>query len=138
MDYPQILVIEDNEADIFFITEGFYTLDMPNMVHVVKTGADALDFLFQRNRFANAPRPDLVLLDLYLPQLNGKEILKTIKTNTKLKAIPVVVFTASENASDYHAAYKLQANSFILKPKNLVHYMAVLAEIKKLWLSYPN
>ncbi|MFW5722403.1 MAG: response regulator, partial [Desulfohalobiaceae bacterium] len=106
-----------------------------NTLHVVMDGEAAMDFLYKRGEFANAPTPDLVLLDLNLPKKDGREILEEIKQDAKLKLIPVVVLTTSTAEEDILRSYNLQANCYITKPVDFDQFVRVVRTIEDFWLS---
>jgi CheY-like chemotaxis protein len=103
-------------------------------LHVVKDGEKALAFLRREDQYAEAPRPDLILLDLNLPRKNGHEVLAAIKTDANLKRTPVVIITASQAEQDILTCYDLNANCFITKPMNLDQFLSVLKAVKDFWL----
>ena len=113
-----ILVVEDLESDVFIIRRILEKSNLRNRLFVTMDGEEALDFLYQRAKYADAkkyPRPDIVLLDLHLPKLDGIEVLKEIRGEEKLKDIPVVVFTASESDKDIITTYEMGVKSYIMK-----------------------
>ena len=131
----EILLVEDNPADVRLIQEGFREAKVHNLVHAVTTGQDALDFLHRRESHADAARPDLILLDLNLPGIGGHEVLAEIKQDEALKAIPVVVLTSSESEGDIARAYAAHANCFISKPVDFVSLIGIVARIEDFWFS---
>jgi chemotaxis family two-component system response regulator Rcp1 len=128
-----VLLIEDNAGDVRLIKET-WAEDKMISLHVVKDGEKALAFLRRKGRYAEAPHPDLILLDLNLPRKNGHEVLAEIKTDDILKRTPVVVITASHAEQDIHKCYDLNANCFVTKPMNLDQFLAVLKAVKEFWL----
>ena len=130
-----ILVVEDNPGDARLIKEVLCDSKIYNMLHIVKDGVEALDFLFQRREFKDAPIPDLVILDLNLPKKDGREVLAVIKTNEKLKVIPVVVMTISQAEEDILKSYNLHANCFITKPIDLNQFVKVVHSIEDFWFT---
>ena len=131
----QILLVEDNPADIRLTREALKQCPVPCEVSVVEDGMEAVEFLQREGRFADAPRPDLVLLDLNLPRLSGREVLARIKADPGLRRIPVIVLTTSEAQEDVLGAYDLHANSYVPKPVDLDRFMAVMGVIQTYWLS---
>jgi CheY-like chemotaxis protein len=131
----QILLIEDNPADIRLIEEGFREAKVHNVVNAVANGRDALDYLHRRESHADARRPDLVLLDLNLPGISGHAVLEEIKQDDALKAIPVVVLTSSESEGDIARAYAAHANCFISKPVDFASLIGIVARIEDFWFS---
>jgi CheY-like chemotaxis protein len=127
-----ILVVEDDPGDQILIQEAFLEHDAdpaPNLI-VLEDGQQALDFLFRRGAYADAPRPDLVLLDLNLPKHSGRAVLEQIKSDPDLRTIPVVIFTTSANLDDITAIYLLRANAYVTKPVDLDAFTAAVQRIK--------
>jgi len=134
--YPiDILLIEDNPGDVRLTVEIFADSGLRNDLHVVKDGVEALAFLRRQRSYINAPRPDLILLDLNLPKKSGREVLVEIKADDDLKRIPVVVLTTSETWEDILDMYGLQANFYITKPVDLDQFIKVVQSIEEFWLS---
>jgi chemotaxis family two-component system response regulator Rcp1 len=131
----EILLVEDNPGDIRLTVEALKENKMPNKLNVVNDGAEALAFLYKRGKYADAPRPDLILLDLNLPKMNGLEILEEIKTDPALKRIPVVIFTASSAQRDIFNSYNHHVNCYITKPVHLEQFIAVVKSIENFWLT---
>jgi len=127
----EILLIEDNPGDVRLTIEGLSESKVRNTLHVAKDGVEAMDLL----RRADGPRPDLILLDLNLPRMDGREVLTAIKSDPKLKIIPVVVLTTSRAEQDILRSYELQANCYITKPVNLEKFMTVVKSIEDFWLT---
>ncbi|MDX1545649.1 MAG: response regulator [Rhodothermales bacterium] len=132
---PDILLIEDNPDDVFFMREVFGKSSIPKTLHVVNDGEEALRYLRQQDPFEDAPRPSLIILDLKLPKMSGIDLLEQIKTNAQLRAIPVVVLTTSDADADATATYDLHATAFITKPKNLEDFAEVMQRIEAFWLN---
>lgn len=130
-----ILLIEDNPADVRLTIEGLREAKIANVLHAVRDGDAALDFLGRRGRYADAPRPDLILLDLNLPGLDGRSVLSIIKADPRLKVIPVVVLTSSQAEADILAAYESHANCFISKPINFAGFLKVVHSIENYWFT---
>ncbi len=129
-----ILLVEDNPDHVELILDSFENHDLKNKVHVVNDGENALDFIFQRREYENAPRPGLILLDIKLPQINGIEVLQRIKADENLKPIPVIMLTTSDNDIDVEQSYKNGANNYIVKPVNYKNFMNAITEMKLYWL----
>jgi len=127
----EILLIEDNPGDVRLTIEGLSESKVRNTLHVAKDGVEAMDLL----RRADGPRPDLILLDLNLPRMDGREVLTAIKSDPKLKIIPVVVLTTSRAEQDILRSYELQANCYITKPVDLEKFMTVVKSIEDFWLT---
>lgn len=132
-DYVEILLVEDNPADVRLITEIFKDFTTRNKIHVVNNGIAAMDFLYKKGEYKNASRPDLVLLDLNLPRKDGREVLVEIKEDENLKSIPVIILTTSSAPEDISETYDY-ANSFITKPANLDSFIKVLKSIENFWI----
>lgn len=130
-----ILLVEDNPADVRLTQEAFKETRIPNRLHVVRDGAEALAFLEQAGRFTNAPRPDMILLDLNLPKKDGREVLAQIKQKPEFKRIPVVILTTSNEEEDISHTYDHHANCFITKPAELDEFLNVVKNIESFWLS---
>ncbi len=131
----EILLVEDNEGDVRLTREALKEGRIRNRLHVVSNGEHALQFLRNEGEYAEAPRPDLVLLDLNLPRLDGREVLAEIKTDPALKQIPVVVLTSSRAEKDLLGAYDQHANCFITKPVGFEEFMDVIRSIENFWLT---
>lgn len=132
----KILLIEDNPADVLLTKESFNRSKTPNVVGVVTNGAAALRFLRRTAPFASATRPDLIILDLNLPAVDGREVLAEIKTDPKLKSIPIVVLTTSGDKRDAMRAYELNANCYVTKPMNLHDFVSAVRAIEEFWLGH--
>jgi chemotaxis family two-component system response regulator Rcp1 len=128
-----ILLVEDNEADVGLTTAAFRDALVDARVHVVEDGEEATAFLARAGRDAEAPRPDLVILDLSLPKGDGFEVLEAMKADPKLKTIPVIVMSGSDRPDHQSRAYKLQAAAYIVKPADKDKYFAAIRSIKELW-----
>ena len=131
----EILQVEDNPADVRLTKELFRETKVPNNLHVVSDGAQAMAFLKQQGKFAKVPRPDLILLDLNLPKKDGCKVLAEIKADRKLMNIPVVILTISWAEEDILKAYNLHANCYITKPIDLDRFAKVIKSIENFWLS---
>ncbi|MFB6251622.1 MAG: response regulator [Halobellus sp.] len=128
-----ILHVEDNPADARLLEEGF-SAAVCNRLHWVRDGAEALEFLEQQPPYVDAPRPDLVLLDLNLPRRSGIEVLERIKRDDDLKQIPVLVLTSSDASNDIEAAYRHHANAYLVKPVDIGECESLAAQIERFWL----
>jgi two-component system, chemotaxis family, response regulator Rcp1 len=131
----ELLLVEDSEPDVRLTIEALREAKVKNRLWVVEDGVEAMDFLKRRNNHSDAPRPDLVLLDLNLPRKDGREVLKEIKADESLKRIPVVVLTTSRNEEDILRAYNLHANCYITKPVDFSRFMDVVKSIEDFWLT---
>jgi CheY-like chemotaxis protein len=130
----QILLVEDSAADIRLTQEVFLDGKFVNELHVTRDGEAALDFLHQRGEYLNAPRPDLVLMDLNLPKLDGREVLEAMKGDPSLKSIPVAVLTTSSAERDIVKSYNIGANCYLTKPVELSEFVQVVTQIEEFWL----
>jgi len=130
-----ILLVEDNPADVRLTREALREAKVINSLHVVRDGMEALDFLHKRDRYANSPSPDLILLDLNLPKKDGREVLAEIKQNEKWKRIPVVVLTTSKAEEDIVRSYDLHANAYVTKPVDLMRFIEVMRVLEEFWLA---
>ncbi|MCX7886062.1 MAG: response regulator [Verrucomicrobiae bacterium] len=135
----RILLVEDNPADVEIALEAFRRSRGAVHIAVSRDGRDALDYLFQQGRYVhgqNAPRPDLILLDLNLPKLSGWELLELIKRHESLREIPVIVLTTSDRDADVRRCYRLGANSYLTKPVQLDEYVKLVALVQQYWLQW--
>ncbi|MDE2127478.1 MAG: response regulator [Armatimonadetes bacterium] len=131
----QILLVEDNPGDVRLTRETMKESHLVNTLHVVNDGVDAMAFLRKEGAFAAAPRPDLILLDLNLPRMDGRQVLEEIKASPCLRRIPVVVLTTSAAEQDIVRSYDLHANCYINKPLELDQFIEVVQSIENFWLS---
>lgn len=131
----EILMVEDNPGDVRLTQEAFKDNKIKNNMYVAEDGERALDFLYRRNEFEAAVRPDLILLDLNLPKMDGRAVLKEIKEDPNLRRIPVVVLTTSEASEDIVRTYDLHANSYITKPVDFEQFIKVVRTIEDFWFS---
>lgn len=131
----ELLLVEDSEPDVRLTQEALREAKVKNRLWVVEDGVVALEFLNQRGRFADAPRPDLILLDLNLPRKDGRQVLQEIKADPSLRRIPVVILTTSKNEEDVLRAYDLHANCYITKPVDFNRFMDVVKSIEDFWLT---
>ena len=130
-----ILLAEDNPGDARLTQEAMHDAKMTNLMHVVEDGIEAMQFLRRQGRYADAPRPDLILLDLNLPKKDGRSVLAEIKTDPDLRRIPVVVLTTSRAEEDVLMAYDLHANAYVTKPVDLAQFMKIVALIDEFWVN---
>jgi chemotaxis family two-component system response regulator Rcp1 len=131
----EILLVEDNPGDVRLTIEGLKEAKVHNNLHVVSDGVQAMEFLRRAGQHASAVRPDLILLDLNLPRMDGREVLSAIKSDAALKTIPVVVLTTSQAEQDVLRSYELQANCYITKPVDLDQFITVVRSIEDFWLA---
>jgi CheY-like chemotaxis protein len=125
----EILLVEDDPGDVVMTREAFQDYKVHNQLHVVDDGAEAMAFLRNEGVYAERPRPDLVLLDLNLPKMDGREVLQAIKSDPELASIPVVVLTTSENEDDVLRSYSLHANAYVTKPVDFERFIEVVRRI---------
>lgn len=133
--HKTIFLVEDNKADIRLIEEALKNSSIPHQVLTVRDGMNAMAFLRQEGEYVDAPRPDLILLDLNLPKKDGREVLAEIKADPHLKSIPVVVLTTSRNEEDIAQSYALHSNCYITKSRNLSQLFQIVKGIEEFWLS---
>ena len=131
----EILMVEDNPGDVRLTVEALKEGKVRNNFRTVEDGVEAMKFLRRQEPYAEAPRPDLILLDLNLPKKNGREVLAEIKEDPDLKRIPVVILTVSEAEQDIIKSYNLHANCYITKPVNLEQFIKVVKSIEDFWLT---
>ena len=131
----EILMVEDNPGDVRLTQEALKEGKVRNKMHVVGDGVEALAFLRREGQYADAPRPDLILLDLNLPRRNGREVLAEIKEDPDLRRIPVVILTISQAEEDILKTYDLHANCYITKPVDLDQFIKVVKSIEDFWLT---
>ena len=129
----QILVVDDDDADALMIEEALESSEMSTTVSRVADGREALDYLHRVGDYRNAHRPDLILLDLNMPRMDGRETLAAIKTDDELKAIPVVILTTSGAAPDIVASYQHRANAYVTKPFGLDDFEATVRQIDRFY-----
>ena len=131
----EILLVEDNPGDARLTLEAFQEGRVINKLTVVTDGVEALNYLRRQGPYAGAPAPDLILLDLNLPKMDGRQVLAEIKADPELKTIPVVVLTTSASQDDIARAYGSHANCYIRKPVDLDQFLRVVQSIESFWLS---
>jgi CheY-like chemotaxis protein len=131
----EILLVEDNPGDIRLTQEAARETKVFSNMHVVTNGLDAMAFLHREGRFGDVPRPDLILLDLNMPGMDGREVLRRVKSDATLRRIPVVIVTSSQAEEDVLRAYDLQANCYVTKPVDLDQFIKVVKNIESFWLT---
>lgn len=129
-----ILMCEDNEGDIELTKDAFEEAKIRNTLSIVRDGEEALDYLYQRNGYEDAVRPDMVLLDLNMPKTDGKEVLEVVKKDPKLKRIPFIVLTSSAADTDVVESYDLSANCYIVKPIDAGKFVEVVRQVNSFWI----
>ena len=131
----QILLVEDNEADVVLIKKAFADARLANKIHVCRDGQEGHDFLKKINNYADAPTPDLILLDLNMPKVTGLELLEMIKKDADLCIIPVIMLTTSTSEEDILKSYQLHVSSFVQKPVEFVEFLDAIQQIQEYWFS---
>jgi CheY-like chemotaxis protein len=129
----EVLLVEDNPADVRLMQEAFKKGADNRTLHIVPDGEQALAYLRRQEPFSSAKRPDLILLDLKMPQIDGREVLAEIKGDPELRKIPVIVFSSSDTSEDIQTAYRLHANCFVSKPANMQQFVDVVNLINEHW-----
>ncbi|MFK7794005.1 MAG: response regulator [Gammaproteobacteria bacterium] len=137
----QILLVEDNPADVLLMQEAFKNSTIVDQMHVVVDGEEALDFLNKQGEFQHAVSPDLILLDLNLPKIDGREVLMELNKDPQLRRIPVIVLSSSKIEKDILESYDNSANCYIVKPIELDKFVKIIETIESFWFglaSLPN
>lgn len=135
MSEIHILLVEDNEGDVVLTLEALKEAKLKNKISVVRDGEEAMDFLYRRGRYVSEDLPHLILLDINLPKMDGKEVLIRVKKDPDLKKIPVVVLTTSSSEKDILEAYNNYANCYITKPVDLDKFIDVIHTVEDFWIS---
>jgi two-component system, chemotaxis family, response regulator Rcp1 len=130
-----IFLVEDNKGDVRLIQEALKTSALSHQVVTVRDGVEAMAYLHKEGEYANAPHPDLILLDLNLPRKDGREVLAEIKSDPQLKRIPIVILSTSKNQDDIFHSYDLHANCYITKSRNLSELFQIIKGIEEFWFS---
>ena len=131
----EVLLVEDDPGDVLMTQEAFADYKVANNLSIVNNGEDAILFVRKEGKFADAPTPDLVLLDLNLPRRDGREVLKEIKSDPDLRSIPVVVLTTSEADEDVMASYQLHANAYVRKPVDFDQFLEAVRAIDDFFIT---
>jgi chemotaxis family two-component system response regulator Rcp1 len=129
----QILLVEDNPGDVRLLKEAFQEFKTAHKLHTAVNGEEALDFIFRRHNHTDKPLPDLILLDINLPTMNGHQVLNAVKKAPQLKRIPVVMLTSSNSDADVNKAYDEYANAYVQKPSNLNDFFDLVGIIERFW-----
>ena len=129
-----ILLVEDNEGDIILTQEAFEECKVKTEISIARNGKEALDFLFKRDGYENAKKPDLILLDINLPIYSGHEVLEQIKLTPVLKKIPIIILTTSSSQGDINKAYDHHCNSYVNKPLEVEEFIQAILKIEEFWL----
>jgi two-component system, chemotaxis family, response regulator Rcp1 len=131
----EVLLVEDSPGDVRLMQETFRDINRSIHLHVAVDGVEAMAFLRNEGEYANAPRPDFILLDLNIPRMDGREVLANIKQDELLKTIPTIILTTSEAEADIVKSYQLQANCYLNKPVQLEEFEGVVKSINDFWLT---
>jgi two-component system, chemotaxis family, response regulator Rcp1 len=131
----EILLVDDNAADVRLLQEAFCEVDESLHLHVANDGVEALAFLEQEGDHSQAPRPDLILLDLNMPKMDGREVLARIKGDERFRQIPTLVLTISDADADVASIYHLQANCYLIKPVEWEEFIRLVTRIRDFWLT---
>lgn len=129
-----ILLVEDNPGDVYLIREALALGRIPKRLHVVNDGEDALRYLYRDGKYRDANLPDLILLDLNLPKVDGREVLDMVKEHKALRHIPIVVLSTSTSERDIVSAYEHHANCYLSKPANLEEFIDLIQQVEDYWL----
>jgi CheY-like chemotaxis protein len=131
----EVLLVEDDPGDVLMTREAFADNKVANTLHVVTDGVSAMEFLHKRGDHVGAPTPDLILLDLNLPKMDGREVLAAVKGDPRLRQIPVVVLTTSDAEEDVLRSYELHANAYVTKPVDFDRFIEVVRQIDEFFVS---
>lgn len=131
----EILLVEDSPGDVRLTREALNEARVSNRLHVASDGVEAMQFLRREGKYANAPRPDLVLLDLNLPRMDGRQVLAEIKSDPKLKTVPVIVLTTSDAECDVLKSYSSHANCYLVKPVDVDSFFEQVRSLEGFWLA---
>ena len=130
----QILLVDDSAGDVSLTREALLAARITNQLHVVEDGEQAIDFMRRRGSYRDVPVPDLVLLDLNLPRMDGREVLRELKGDDELRHVPVIVLTTSADERDVLTSYRLHANAFVTKPVEFSEFLLALQQLENFWL----
>ncbi|SES15809.1 response regulator [Actinokineospora terrae] len=130
-----VLLVEDDDGDVLMTREAFEHYKIRNQLHVVRDGEQAVAFLRREGQYADAPRPDLILLDLNLPRFDGRQVLAEIKADAEFRMIPVVVLTTSEAEEDILRSYQLHANAYVTKPVDFDRFIEIIRKIDEFFVT---
>ncbi|MGQ0839061.1 response regulator [Actinokineospora sp.] len=130
-----VLLVEDDDGDVLMTREAFEHYKIRNALYVVRDGEQAVQFLRREGKYADVPRPDLILLDLNLPRFDGRQVLAEIKEDPALRLIPVVVLTTSEADEDILRSYELHANAYVTKPVDFDRFIEVIRKIDEFFVT---
>ena len=130
-----VLLVEDDPGDVLMTREAFEDNKVANNLHVVNDGVNAMEFLRKQGEYSGVPTPDLILLDLNLPRMDGREVLAELKEDAELRRIPVVVLTTSEAEEDVLRSYSLHANAYVTKPVDFARFIEVVRQIDEFFVT---
>ncbi len=136
LEFTKILLVEDNPADTRLFKEAFKESSFRNEFYAVKNSNEANDFLNRQEKYTDAPKPDIILLDINVPPTGGFAVLKKVKTNNDLKLIPVIIISASRNDRDMLCAYEYHANAFIAKPNDYNSFIKLSDSLGDFWINW--
>ncbi|AZI42101.1 response regulator [Deinococcus psychrotolerans] len=131
----EILLVEDNPADVMLTEEAFEEARIANRLHVARDGVEALEFLRQQGNYQTAPMPDVILLDVNMPRMNGLELLAVLKADPELRRIPTIMLTTSRAEADVWRSYDLHVNAYIPKPVSVGEFFEVVRTFETFWLA---
>lgn len=131
----ELLLVEDNPGDVRLLEEAMDDVDINATLHVATDGAEALDFVYRRNDYTDAPFPDIIFLDLDLSRMNGIDILCELNEKEELSRVPVIILTSSDSEDDIRQAYRCNANAYLTKPVDQAEFVELLQAFKKFWLT---
>ncbi|MDL2342829.1 response regulator [Deinococcus sp. MIMF12] len=132
----EILLVEDSEPDVLLTQEAFEGARVPNRVHVVRDGVEALHFLRRQGDHEGAPRPDVILMDINMPRKNGLEVLGEIKADPDLATIPVVMLTTSQSDDDVRGSYARHASGYVVKPVGFENFLQAIRAFEEFWMTF--
>lgn len=130
-----VMWVEDSYSDIMLITHALQENNFHHSVQFINDGAEAMDCLYKKGKYASIPTPDLIILDLNLPKKSGREVLLEVKKNDEFAHIPVIIFSTSSNKTDISEAYSLNANSYLIKPNTYEELLVQLERLERFWLN---
>lgn len=132
----EILLVEDNEPDVLLTLEAFDEARVSNRLHVVRDGVEAMRFLRREGEHAQAPRPDVILMDINMPRKNGLEVLSEIKADRTLSSIPVVMLTTSQSDEDVRNSYERHASGYVVKPVGFENFLNAMRAFEDFWMTF--
>lgn len=137
MNHPiDILLVEDNEADVLLAREAFSDTKVSNNLHIARDGEEAMSFLRRQGGYSEAPRPDLIFLDINMPRKNGLEVLREVKSDPELGCIPILMLTTSQSEDDVSRCYAAHASGYVVKPVGFANFQAVVRAFEGFWLNF--